>query len=107
MYGRPRAGVYMMKNFIRRLFGRFHVVTHSDVLSYKGSWRKGAFHGYGVLEYSNGGQFIRATSDLELNTGLAFILLPLVFDMTGDGLTANKQDQQRFLIKTATGMKAQ
>ena len=38
MYGRPRAGVYM-KNFIRRLFGRFHVVTHSDVLSYKGSWR--------------------------------------------------------------------
>ena len=56
MYGRPRAGVYM-KNFIRRLFGRFHVVTHSDVLSYKGSWRKGAFHGYGVLEYSNGGLY--------------------------------------------------
>ena len=53
MYGRPRAGVYM-KIFIRRLFGRFYVVTHSDVLSYKGSWRKGVFHGYGVLTYSNG-----------------------------------------------------
>ena len=46
-----------MKNFIRRLFGRFYVVTHSEVLSYKGSWRKGAFHGHGVLEYSNGGLY--------------------------------------------------
>ena len=43
-----------MKNLIRRLFGRFYIVTYSDVLSYKGSWRKGAFHGFGVLEYSNG-----------------------------------------------------
>ena len=46
-----------MKNFTRRLFGRFYLVSHSDVLSYKGSWRKGAFHGYGVLEYSNGGLY--------------------------------------------------
>ena len=44
-------------------------------------------------------------SDPELNTGLAFILLLLVLDMKGNGLTANKQDQQRFHIKTATGMK--
>ena len=43
-----------MKNLIRRLFGRLYIVTYSDVLSYKGSWRKGAFHGFGVLEYSNG-----------------------------------------------------
>ena len=56
MYRRPVAGVYM-KNFIRHLFGRFYVVTHSDVLSYKGSWRKGAFHGYGILEYKNGGVY--------------------------------------------------
>ena len=51
--------------------------------------------------------FTKATSNLELNTGLAFILLLLVLDMKGNGLTANKQDQQRFHIKTATGMKAQ
>ena len=46
------------------------------------------------------------STNLELNTGLAFILLLLVLDMKGNGLTANKQDQQRFRIKTATGMKA-
>ena len=46
------------------------------------------------------------STNLELNTGLAFILLPLVLDMKGNGLTANKQDQQRFRIKMATGMKA-
>ena len=43
-----------MKNLIRLLFGRLYIVPYSDVLSYKGSWRKGAFHGYGILEYSNG-----------------------------------------------------
>jgi hypothetical protein len=43
-----------MKNFIRRLFGSFYVVTQSAGHSYKGSWRKGNFHGYGVLEHSNG-----------------------------------------------------
>jgi len=53
MYGCSAAGVYMEK-FIRRLFGRFYIVPYSEVLSYKGSWRKGAFHGYGVLEYANG-----------------------------------------------------
>jgi len=50
MYRRPVAGVYM-KNFIRRLLGRFYAVNHSDVLSYKGSWRKGFFHGYGILGF--------------------------------------------------------
>jgi len=43
-----------MKNFIRRLFGRFYMVTHANGHSYKGSWRKGTFEGYGVLEYCNG-----------------------------------------------------
>ena len=35
MYRRPVAGVYM-KNFIRRLLGRFYAVNHSDVLSLSG-----------------------------------------------------------------------
>ena len=46
-----------MKNLIRRLFGRLYAVTHSDALNYKGSWRKGLFHGYGVLEYKFGGVY--------------------------------------------------
>jgi len=46
-----------MKNLIRRLFGRFYSVSLSDVLTYKGAWRNGAFHGYGVLEYRNGGLY--------------------------------------------------
>ena len=104
MYGCSAAGVYMEK-FIRRLFGRFYIVPYSDVLSYKGSWRKGAFHGYGVLEYATV-QFTKATSNMELNTDLASTLLSLVFDMRGNGLTADKQDQRRFRIRMATGMKA-
>ena len=56
MYRWPVAGVYM-KNFIRGLFGRFYSVNHSDVLSYQGSWRKGLFHGYGVLQYKYGGVY--------------------------------------------------
>ena len=39
--------------------------------------------------------------------GLAFTLLPLVFDMRGNGLMANKQDRRRFPTRMATGMKAQ
>jgi hypothetical protein len=46
-----------MKNLIRRLFGRFYSVSLSDVLTYKGAWRNGALHGYGVLEYRNGGLY--------------------------------------------------
>ena len=53
MYGCSATGSFM-KNLIRRLFGRFYIVSYSDALSYKGSWRKGAFDGYGILEYSNG-----------------------------------------------------
>ena len=53
MYGCSAAGDHM-KNLIRRLFGRLYIVSYSDALSYKGSWRKGAFDGYGILEYSNG-----------------------------------------------------
>ena len=44
-----------MKNFTRRLFGRFYTVRYSHVLSCKGSWRKGTFHGKGILTYRNGG----------------------------------------------------
>ena len=44
-----------MKNFTRRLLGRFYTVRYSHVLSYKGSWRKGKFHGQGILKYRNGG----------------------------------------------------
>ena len=44
-----------MKNFTRRLFGRFYTARYSHVLSYKGSWRKGTFHGHGILTYRNGG----------------------------------------------------
>jgi len=53
MYGCSAAGDHM-KNLIRRLFGRLYIVSYSDALSYKGSWRKGAFDGYGILEYRKG-----------------------------------------------------
>ena len=46
-----------MKNFVRSLFGRFYAINHSDVLTFKGSWRKGLFHGYGILAYKNGGVY--------------------------------------------------
>ena len=105
MYGCSAAGVYM-KNLIRRLFGRFYIVTYSDVLSYKGSWRKGAFHGYGVLEYSNGAIY-KGNFKYGVKHGFGLYTSASGFRYEGNGLTANKQDQQRFRIRMATGMKAQ
>jgi hypothetical protein len=46
-----------MKNLMRRLFGRFYFVRHSNVLLYKGSWLKGSFHGYGILKRKSGGVY--------------------------------------------------
>ena len=42
-----------MKNLIRYLFGRFYSVSSQKLLSYKGSWSKGLFHGYGVLKHND------------------------------------------------------
>ena len=47
-----------MRNLIRRLFGRFYTVRYSEAIIYKGSWRKGLFHGYGVLNYQNGSWYV-------------------------------------------------
>ena len=43
-----------MKSIIRYLFGSLYWVNYSNTLSYKGSWRKGVFHGFGELKYKNG-----------------------------------------------------
>ena len=42
-----------MKNLMRYLFGRFYFVKLLKILSYKGSWSKGLFHGYGVLKHND------------------------------------------------------
>jgi len=52
MYGWSISGGNM-KNMIRYLFGRFYSVECSELLSYKGSWSKGLFHGYGVLKHND------------------------------------------------------
>ena len=44
-------------SFNRRMFGRLYTVRISDQLSYRGSWRTGLFHGYGVLAYEKGGVY--------------------------------------------------
>ena len=52
MYGWSIAGIYM-KNLIRYLFGRLYSVKYTENLIYKGSWKKGLFHGYGILTYNS------------------------------------------------------
>ena len=46
-----------MKNIYRFLFGRFFWIQYSKQLKYKGSWRKGFFHGKGTLKYANGSTY--------------------------------------------------
>ena len=46
-----------MKNIYRFLFGRFFWVQYSKQLKYKGTWKKGLFHGKGILKYSNGSTY--------------------------------------------------
>ena len=46
-----------MKNLFRYLFGKFFWIKYSSGLHYKGSWKKGRFHGYGCLKYYNGNIF--------------------------------------------------
>ena len=43
-----------MKNIFRFLLGRFIWTQYSNKLKYKGGWKKGYFHGKGILKYSNG-----------------------------------------------------
>ena len=47
----------MMKLIFRGVLGRFFWYDCSEVLSYKGSWRNGQFHGKGQLKYKNGTVF--------------------------------------------------
>ncbi len=93
-----------MKNFIRRLLGRFYAVNHSDVLTYKGSWRTGLFHGYGVLEYKFGG-VNEGNFKLGANTALVFSIQLLVFNMLEIGPMETKQDQPKYFIKMVTGIR--
>ena len=57
----------MMKNIYRFLFGRFLWIQYSKQLRYKGTWRKGLFHGKGTLKYANGstytGEFFEGAKD--------------------------------------------
>ncbi|MDC0900013.1 hypothetical protein OAS11_01580 [Paracoccaceae bacterium] len=46
-----------MKNIYRFLFGRFFWVQYSKKLEYKGTWKKGLFHGKGTLRYANGSTY--------------------------------------------------
>ena len=43
-----------MKNIILYLFGKFFWFKLSNDFEYKGSWKKGRFHGNGTLKYKNG-----------------------------------------------------
>ena len=43
-----------MKNIFLYLFGKFLWVKLSNDFKYKGSWKKGRFHGNGTLKYKNG-----------------------------------------------------
>lgn len=47
-----------MKNIYRFLFGRFFWIQYSKQLKYRGTWRKGLFHGGGELSYANGSSYI-------------------------------------------------
>ena len=47
-----------MKNIYRFLFGRFFWVQYSKQLQYKGTWKKGLFHGKGTLRYTNGSTYV-------------------------------------------------
>ena len=44
----------MMKNILKRLFGKYFWLRYSNDLEYKGSWEKGRFNGQGCLKYKNG-----------------------------------------------------
>lgn len=46
-----------MKNIYRFLFGRFFWIQYGKQLKYKGTWRKGFFHGTGSLKYANGSTY--------------------------------------------------
>ena len=46
-----------MKNLYRRLFGRMYWAQYSKEISYRGSWKKGNFHGLGKMKYANGTTF--------------------------------------------------
>jgi hypothetical protein len=46
-----------MKNLYRRLFGRLYWAQYSKEISYRGSWKKGNFHGLGKMKYTNGTTF--------------------------------------------------
>ena len=46
-----------MKNLYRRLFGRMYWAQYSKEISYRGSWKKGNFHGLGQMKYANGTTF--------------------------------------------------
>ena len=56
-----------MKNIYRFLFGRFFWIQYSKQLKYKGTWRKGLFHGRGTLKYANGsiytGEFFKGSKN--------------------------------------------
>ena len=47
----------ILKNFIRKLFGRLYWDQFSNHLKYKGAWQNGLFHGKGTLKYSNGSTY--------------------------------------------------
>jgi len=47
-----------MRNVYRFLFGRFFWIQYSKQLKYKGTWRKGLFHGKGTLKYANGSTYM-------------------------------------------------
>jgi hypothetical protein len=97
MYGWSVAGVYM-KNLIRRLFGRLYAVNYSDVLNYRGSWRKGLFNGYGVLEYKSGGVY-EGNFRLGAKHGFGIFNSASGFQYAGDWANGNQTGSAKIFYK--------
>ena len=87
-----------MENFIRNLFGRFYTANYSDVLRYTGSWRKGSFHGHGVLEYENGGVY-EGNFNMGVKHGLGVFSSASGFRYVGDWVDGKQTGSAKILYK--------
>ncbi|MDA9967307.1 hypothetical protein N9D70_01790 [bacterium] len=83
-----RTSKYINK-IIRYVFGQFYWHQQSDLLTYKGSWKKDCFHGKGQLKYSNGTLF-KGHFKNGSKTGFGKLVSPNGYHYEGEWISGKK-----------------